>query len=501
MTKLANDIPSLTSMLEVMRHDARESYFKFFKVFWDTVVPGDDYVHNWHIEYLCDELQKVGQWVINREPKRYDLIINVSPGESKSTLATVLFPCWLWANDDTTRIISSSYSADLSRGHASLSRDCINSQLYQLCFPKVQVREDMDNKRLYKTESGGFRLSVSTGSAVTGEHGHLILIDDPVDPRGAKSEAIMASANEHVFRTLPSRKVDKEKTPTILIMQRLGMNDPTAGYLERSEDMPIKHIFLPATDEYPISEDTFKSKPIRGYYQTYMNPNRTGEKVLREQRAALGSIDFAGQYGQQPMDLQGNIMKRDWLQIIEDYQLPDAVRKASPDFVVDTAYTDFQSACPSAILSYVEHKGYCFILDYQEVYLTFGNLVKFLHDKVSAMGGNRSRIYIEPKASGKSTAQVMKSPDLMSAWNLNTRLNVIEWKMTEGDKVTRLVNVTPYWEAKRVFIVRGPTTDHYTKELLAFPRGTRTEAADLSVMASVNCFDRKVYQGYSAATA
>ena len=89
----------------------------------------------------------------------------------------------------------------------------------------------------------------------------------------------------------------------------------------------------------------------------------------------------------------------------------------------------------------------------------------------------------------------------MSAWNLNTRLNVIEWKMTEGDKVTRLVNVTPYWEAKRVFIVRGPTTDHYTKELLAFPRGTRTEAADLSVMASVNCFDRKAYQGYSAATA
>ena len=82
---------------------------------------------NWHIKYLCDELQAIGERVAlisrgmdgmdnplppRRMDKLYDyLIINVPPGSSKSTICSEMYPLWCWIIDPTQRFICGSYAS------------------------------------------------------------------------------------------------------------------------------------------------------------------------------------------------------------------------------------------------------------------------------------------------------------------------------------------------------------------------------------------------------
>ena len=69
----------------------RRSFFTFVQEFWSTIVT-EEPVYNWHIPFLCEELEKVLWRVIARQPKAYDLIINIPPGTTKTTIASIMFP-------------------------------------------------------------------------------------------------------------------------------------------------------------------------------------------------------------------------------------------------------------------------------------------------------------------------------------------------------------------------------------------------------------------------
>ena len=72
----------------------RRSFYEFVQYFWDTII-AEEPIWNWHIKYLCDELQAIGQRVAKREQKEHDYyIINVPPGSSKSTIISEMYPLW-----------------------------------------------------------------------------------------------------------------------------------------------------------------------------------------------------------------------------------------------------------------------------------------------------------------------------------------------------------------------------------------------------------------------
>ncbi|WP_010416104.1 hypothetical protein [Anaerophaga thermohalophila] len=87
------------------------------KSFWGVIIR-EEPVFNWHIEYLCNELQKLSKSIVARSKKPYDLIVNIPPGTTKSTITTIMFPAWLWTQDPSIRIITNSYSGDLAIEHA-----------------------------------------------------------------------------------------------------------------------------------------------------------------------------------------------------------------------------------------------------------------------------------------------------------------------------------------------------------------------------------------------
>jgi predicted phage terminase large subunit-like protein len=281
----------------------RTSFYEFVKEFINEVFP-DKPKWNWHVKYLCDQMQRIAHNVAEGKPKEYDLVVNISPGTTKSTIISVMFPAWVWTFFPQARFICCCHGERLGLSLSRRCRQVLRSEKYARCFPHVQMRKDQDTKLLFANTSGGERYTVGTGSgAVMGNHAHFILIDDPIDPESVLSEVELERVNNWIDEQLSGRKVDKMVTVTVLVMQRLHQSDPTAMMLKMPK---VKHVKLPATDEFPIVPAS-----LRRYYKDgLMDPQRLGREVLEEvKKRPRGDYIFAGQNGQDPVPPGGGMFK------------------------------------------------------------------------------------------------------------------------------------------------------------------------------------------------
>lgn len=283
---------------------ARRQLDEFVRLMWDTIIH-EKLVWNWHMDIICRELQIVAKRVIERKPKKHNLIINIPPGTTKSTICSIMFPAWLWVQDQRLRSICASYSKDLALDFSIKCRFVMESEKYTDFFGKLNLREDLNTKSHYANSMGGERVSTSTGSTIIGRHGHVLIIDDPIDPRGVESPIKNQECNKWHDQQLSTRKVDKAVTPTILIQQRLGINDLTAHLLKKHND--VRHVCLPCDDSWDIKPPILK----REYKKRggLLDPKRLGRPVLREAEEDLGPRIYAGQYGQAPRPREGNMFQ------------------------------------------------------------------------------------------------------------------------------------------------------------------------------------------------
>ncbi|SHJ05600.1 phage uncharacterized protein (putative large terminase), C-terminal domain-containing protein [Cruoricaptor ignavus] len=451
----------------------KRSLLEFLRTFWGVIV-NEPLVVNWHISILCRELEEVAERVIQtkdkpRQPKLHDLLINIPPGTTKSTIATIMFPAWLWTKDPTLRIISNSYASDIAMEHAVKSRDIILSEHYQRLFPEVRIRKDKSGKSAYDNTANGARYTTSTGGAITGKHAHIIINDDPQNPKQAESEAHRKQAVEHT-KTLASRKVDKAVTVTVTVMQRLHTKD-VSGYLLDKKGEHLKHIKLPA-------EITEHTKPIpahleKNYQNGLLDPIRLNTSAIEEAKIDLGTRAYNGQFLQNPTAEEGDIVKRQWFNIItkQSFETLKATKRTPIHFFIDTAYTDDSENDPTGIIAACEINKNLYIIDRRKLYKEFPELLKFIPEYVSSQGyDNLSTIRIEPKASGKSVVQVMRR---------ETRLNVTETPTPKDSKKTRLYSISPMVESGRVWLVEGLWNEEFLDEVSGFPNAPHDEDVDL----------------------
>lgn len=403
----------------------QDSFFHFMREFWHVIIP-EEPVWNWHIEYLCNELQTVVERVKDRKEKLYDVVINMPPGETKSTLVTVMLPAWAWAIDPTIRSLTASYAATLSTDHAVKSRDIIRSDKFKRYFPEVELKHDQDGKTHYKNTKGGERLATSVTGTITGFHAHLLIVDDPLNPKEAASDAERAKANSFMDTTLSTRKVNKSMTPTILVMQRLHQDDCTGNWLKK-KTKAIKHICLPGVESKDIKPPELRSN----YVNKLMNATRLTNKDLDELRVNLGSYGFAGQIQQIPTPKDGGIWSP-WIIPVPDEDFPSSLIYKGTDW--DLAYTEKQSNSASAYVTAGIHDNKMYIDDIGFDWLEFPKLMAWMKSKEQPH-------YIEAKASGKSAKQTLD----------NNAIPAIEVSVGGGDKVARARMVTPFAEAKRVY--------------------------------------------------
>lgn len=448
----------------IKREKCKRSLFSFVQEFWPVIIK-EEPVYNWHIPYLCEELQKLAGYIVRRETKPYDIIINIPPGTTKSTITTIMYPAWLWTQDPSIRIITNSYSMSLSIEHTTKSRDIITSDLYRRLFPEVVIRSDKRQKMSYENTQTGARYTTSTGGTITGKHAHVIINDDPLNPGQSYSAIEIASANEHT-KTLSTRKVDKKNTPTITIMQRLHEQDVT-GYLLAKKGEKIHHINLPAKLMDSVKPERLKERYIDGY----LDPLRLSQEVLDEALIDLGSRAYAGQYDQEPQEEGGNIVKREWFRTISRYDFEKIRNNAPIVFFADTAYTANTNNDPTGIIGTCKIGNDLYITKARKVNMKFPDLIRFMPEFVKENGyDHRSTIRIEPKANGISVIDQLKEI---------TELNVTRTPSPVDDKETRLNAASPSVECGRVILVEDQWNEEFVVEVCGFPNRSHDEYVDL----------------------
>jgi predicted phage terminase large subunit-like protein len=302
------------------------------------------------------------------------------------------------------------------------------------------------------------------GGAVTGFHAHFIIVDDPLDPKRAASEADLKSANDWMRETLPTRKVDQSICPTILIMQRLHQNDPTGEWLERTKGIGIKHICLPAEDAMSVSPSILRTEYIDGL----LDPVRMSKKILEDARRELGEYGFSAQYDQTPIPRGGGEFKIDRI-VLEERPKSGFLRRVR---YWDKAGTRGGGCYTAGVLLGVD-KNKCFwILD-----VVRGQWDAFERERIIRLtaeaDGRQVEIGIEqePGSGGLESAQ-------------NTVRNLAGFTVFKdrptGDKATRADPFIVQVNGGNVRMLKGEWNRDYLNELLYWPNSKYKDQVDAS---------------------
>src|SRR5437588_7528567 len=218
--------------------------------------PQAAFLPSWHIEVIAAKLTAV------REGKIRRLIINLPPRHLKSLMASIAFPAWCLGHAPSVQILCVSYAQDLAD---KLARDCRNimtSRWYRQLFP-TRLGAHRQAVREFVTTRQGCRLATSTGGVLTGRGADIILIDDPLKPEEALSNAQRRAANEWFDHTLYSRLNDKRSGAIAIIMQRLHEDDLVGHVLAQEHWEILRFPAIAEADEVHEIETIWEPQCFR----------------------------------------------------------------------------------------------------------------------------------------------------------------------------------------------------------------------------------------------
>jgi predicted phage terminase large subunit-like protein len=450
---------------KLLAETCRDSYFAFVKNFWHTIIK-DPPVFNWHIRYLCDVIQEAVERVIAGEDCPHDILTNISPGTTKSTLFSVMLAPWAWTKAPHLRIIGASYTDALALDLSGKSRQILESPLYQRAFPHIKLSPDTTSKSHWANTLGGDRYAVAVGGSVTGMHAHIISIDDPIDPKGVRSRADLETANTWCKETITSRKVNKDVTVTFVTMQRLHQNDPSELYLSRGSDR-IRHICLPGEITEKVTPLELRDQYVDGLF----DPVRLSRLVLERLKTEMGQFGYSGQILQDPIPLGGGMFKPD--RIVEvDYPPPPAAFKKIVRFWDKAAtaknYADFTVGVKMGL-----HKdGTYWILDIKRGQWSTDEREQVIL-RTAISDGARVRIGIEQEPGSAGVDSARETIKRLAGFP-------VEAMTASGKKELRADTFSVQVNAGTVYIVKGPYLKPYFEELAFFPNGKNDDQVDAS---------------------
>ena len=460
---------------ELQRSIYTDSFYECFKWAFSLLLPNEKLEDTPHIEFLCNLLQEEQERIERKEEKGPDIIVNIPPRSTKTMICSVVFPVWVWIRMPDARFVTVSFDDALSLKNAQDSRDLIDKNEFQELFGHIfQLRNDANAKGFYFNNKGGFRLSKTTGSNITGHSALYILIDDPQNPKTSESEIERQKTIDYFRQSLYNRLTPINLGLRLVIMQRLHQKDLTGNLLAEGPKF-YRHINLPARESEKILPIEFREN----YRNGLLDPTRLSDTILKSFERTLGSRGFAAQYDQDPRAKEGNIFKTNWFPIVEASTIFRDPKLEPIHYVVDTAYTAKTENDPSGIQSFFIKDNCLYILDVRDWYLEFPDLQKELIRYTTMSGYTQdSMIGVEPKASGKSIVQNIKA---------QTMLNIFETSNPDSDKTTRAHSITKYCEMGRVKLVEGPYIERWLDQITTFPNVSHDEYIDLLVM-SINEF-------------
>jgi hypothetical protein len=298
------------------RELCQRSFAEFIRLAWPHVET-KKFVANWHIDVLADHLQAMAEGRAN--PR---LLINICPGSAKSLIVSVMFPAWLWTRFPSKRIISTSHKEKLAIRDSVKCRRLISSDWYQRYWPTT-LRDDQNAKAAFENDSNGSREAMPFGS-MTGSRGDVVIVDDPLSVKEAKSAAYRETNAEIFLEAIPSRVNDLEHDLIIVVMQRLHEDD-IAGIILANPELGYDHLCIPLFADGETRPPTSIGWVDPREEGENMHPDRFTANAVARAKASLGPFAFAGQYQQRPVPANDGYFIADWFHRYTPDELPTAL--------------------------------------------------------------------------------------------------------------------------------------------------------------------------------
>lgn len=513
--------------------EAENSLYYFLQKVWRPITPAP-FTPGWPIEAVAEHLQAVVDGDIKR------LIINIPPRCSKSSICSVAFPAWTWAqpfNSPTAgpgvQFLFASYGQNLALRDSTACRRVIESDIYQNLWGKrYTLMEDQNTKTRFDNSEGGSRLATSVGSALTGEGGNIIVVDDPNNAQEANSEAKIQETIDWWDGALSTRLNDPKSGAFVIIQQRLSEQDLTGHILEKDIGdwthlcLPMRYewqrhsytnigwndprgcdedgepLVLIGDDGSRYARDFQAALELEEREGSLLWPERFGEREVALLERQMGPWTAAGQLQQRPEPKGGGIIKREWWQLWDRDVLPGA------DYIIaslDTAYTTKQENDMSAMTvwgvfsggdgtaqitrqtsrdgeslvelsrTYTEEHPKIILLYAWQDRLELHDLVQRVQDTMDKF--KVDKLLIENKAAGHSVAQ-----ELRRLFNIQDFVvQLVDPK--NQDKVARLYSVQHLFAEGLIYAPDRGWAETVIQQCSAFPKAKHDDLVDTVSMA------------------
>jgi len=435
-----------------------------FTRFWFKVLRDNRFIVNWHHKDICYSLEEASQY-------KYEFLnINIPPRHSKTELVGINWPAWSLAKNAKANFLYITASDELRSETSIRIRDIIQHPLYFRLYG-VKIRRDQSGKNLWKTNEGGGLKTATIFGQITGFGAGRLVDKDLVDYielfEGAiilddinKIEDVKDDLKKNkktlstIFTTILSRK-NNEETPIVNIQQRAGHNDATKVLLQHYADQPdkVKNIVMPVLKN---------GKPLW--------PKKLSlEKINQLKTSPFTKMIFYSQYMQDPKQEEGGKFRREYFKKATKADLP---KNLEWKIYVDGAYTEKTENDPTGIMIAAKYKENIYIKFAISKWLELPELIKYFDALFNSQSLPKNcRIFIEPKASGKSLKQHLKKKEYVAI--------EISSDWANESKMTRANAVLPYCEAGFVYLVDGYWTEHFIDQLVLFPNDEHDEYVDL----------------------
>ena len=444
---MANEHKLLNAILRTDLH-------AFIRKSFEELNPGNEFLDNWHLRAIAWHLAQFAEKKIKR------LIINLPPRNLKSISASVALPAWILGRNPSAKLVCVSYSELLA---TKFGRDCervMEAPWYSKAFPKSKIKRA--TSREIELYGGGSRLATSVGGGLTGLGGSNIIIDDPIKAGAAMSEVERHSVIEWYRNTVFSRLDNKKEDGILLVMQRMHVEDLAGFFLEQGGWTLLSLPAIATEDQIIRISDTEKYSRREG---ELLHEAHEDETVLNEAKYNLGSAAFNSQYQQQPVPASGNMILRDWFKFYQEKKRLDWF-----EFIVqswDTASGTGENNSYSACLTFGIRENRYYLLNVFRARLNFPQLEAQVEKHARTWGADH--VLIEKAASGYQ---------LLDSLFQKTSLPLIPIP-PDSDKVTRVMRVSSYIEAGRVFLpAEEPWLGEFMSEILSFPHGKFDDQVD-----------------------
>lgn len=425
--------------------------------------PNAVYVHNWHIDAICDHLEAVTDGRINR------LLINVPPGSMKSLLVSVLWQAWEWGpkGKRSMRFLSTAFNDGPVNRDTRKTRDLVKSEWFQSLWPEVVLVRSGETS--FANKDTGTREGVAFGS-LTSQRGDRLIIDDPHSVDTAESETERNNTTRRFREGALNRLNDQEKSAIVVIMQRLHEDDVSGTIIKLK--MGYVHLMLPLEFEPERACSTVIGfKDPRKNDGDLLDPQRMPRDTVDKLKRDTTAYTMAGQYQQRPAPREGGIFKRHWFEIVA--AAPAGAQKVRGwDLAASKAKVGSTASGPAytagvrlSLLNgtyYVEH-----VIRERGSPAEVDRMIK------NTANGDGVSVGISiPQDPGQAAkGQVLAFAKLLAGYN-------VRFSTESGDKESRALPVSAQAEVGNVKIVKGPWNEDFLEEITSFPSGTFKDQTD-----------------------